>query len=93
MNTLFEVTGKLNGQQVKAGDVVKAQCGPYITFSKVTEDDGHFCIVGPGPWMFKVALDHFVSQGNSAKVVTPIEVYRFCKEHGWDSHKELIKFK
>ena len=72
MSTLFETTGILNGKTVKAGDVVKAQCGPYITFSKVIEEEGYFCIVGPGPWCFKVELYHFVNQGNSAEVVTKL---------------------
>lgn len=94
METLFEVTGKLkNGQPIKIGDVVKAQCGPYITFQKVFDKDGHFHIVGPGPWCFEVAIDHFENQGNSVEVIKPIDVYRFCKANGWESGRELIKFR
>jgi hypothetical protein len=92
--TLFDVRGNLpNGQPIKEGDVVKAQCGPYITFSKVSDNDGEFQIFGPGPYGFNVGLFHFISQGNSVKVVSPSEVYKFCKDHGWNSEKELMKFK
>lgn len=92
-DTLFKITGKLNGKTITSGDVVKCQCGPYITFSRVIDDGGHFCIFGPGPWAFKVELSHFIDQGNTAEVVKPIDVYRFCKKHGWDAKMELLKFK
>lgn len=91
---LFDAIGKLkNGQLIKAGDVVKADCGPYTTFSKVIDDNGEFKIFGPGPWCFLVSIHHFEKEGNYVTRVSQLYVYKFCKKNGWDSLKEMLKFK
>lgn len=91
---LFESTGKLkNGDIIREGDIVKACCGPYVTFTKVIDIDGVLTIYGPGPWQFHVSIYHFENQGNEVCKVSPVDVYKFCKTHNWNSSKELLKFK
>lgn len=91
---LIEPIGKLpDGTPIAIGDVLQVQNGPYIGFRKVFESGGSLSIKGVGAHYFDASIAHFIEQHLSIKKVTPVEVYRFCKEHGWKTAEELILFK
>lgn len=95
MTTLFKPECKLpNGDIVSVGDVVFAEYYGYVSITKICEIEGSIGIeMAPAPFMFKTTLSHFLGQKGEVKKATPIEVYKFCRENGWDKEKQLIKFK
>lgn len=81
-----------NGQEVKDGDVIMCEYGPYYSIVKLKNIDGYLC------------FDHFM-HGENTKLMSmakatyckmyklsPKQVYLFCKENKWPTSEYLGMF-
>lgn len=94
MSTLIPLECKLpNGDIVNYGDVVFACYFGHISITKICEIEGSVGIEkAPAPFLFRTTLSHFFGQRGTVIKATPKSVYLFCRQNGWDTEYELIKF-
>lgn len=92
MNVLFEHPEKLpNGQLLNHGDVVKCRVSHWVCIEKVYENEGNLFVKhGPGPYCFEISISHLVNSGVTVDKVTPVDVYKFCKETGFAKPEKFL---
>ena len=84
-----------NGDEIGEGDLVMCKFPQGTSFTDVVICDGRLCIRDNFFWGQNVPIDHILGQASyyEIKKVSLVDIYKFCKKHGWGFYYYAEKFR
>jgi len=80
------------GTNVCVGDIVLWNVAWYYGLSRVVIINGKLCIEDNYYYGDGIAIDVFLKGTTGIKVMSLVDVYKFCRKSGWDTGEYIKKF-
>lgn len=86
-----------DGTQISPGDIVQYShpaCGGMSGFTRVILLNGELCMEENAFMGNGTSISHWVNQASyyEIKKVSLVDIYKFCRQNGWDTKKYTTKF-